>query len=228
MKTIIFSTALSLAFLTSCKKEDVNGNASTFTYQLKTINRSSVVGKTGVTSRTEGASINWTAGNASTSELKFEAEGSNGEVEFKQKMAQQVDLFAATSVLGNLTVSAGTYKEVDFKATLVPAGNTPSLALEGSFTSGGVTKQVKFIASSALELKAEKKNVTVSQGQVYSALTSIDLSQLANGLTEAALNNADLTNGVIVLSASSNSNLYNILLNNLNNHHGEAEIEHHG
>ena len=230
MKMLIASIALSPLFFASCKKEsDANpsSEASSFAYQLKTINRTTTVGRISQTSRTEAASLQWTSGTASANELKFEAENPGGEIEFKQKTAQQIDLFAATSSLGNITIPAGTYNEVEFKAFLAPTTSAPALELSGSFTSSGVTKPVIFRMNSAVELKAEKKNVTVASGTSYSALNTIDLSQLISGVSESALTNATTTNGTIVISANANSDIYNIILNNLNSHHGEAEVEHH-
>jgi hypothetical protein len=225
---ILFSATVAILGFVSCKKEATSSeNASSFMYQLQTTNRTSVVGRIATTDRIAGANIQWTSGTAAVNELKFEAEGNSGEVEFKQKTAQQIDLFSASASLGNITIPAGTYNEVEFKAILSPNGNAPALELNGSFTSGTVTKAVKFLVSSTVELKAEKQNVTVAQGSTYSALNTLDLSQLTNGLSEAALNNAAVSGGTIVLSSSSNTDLYNIVLRNLSNHHGEAEIEHH-
>lgn len=228
MTTLIASSTFALLGLVSCKKDTTSAeNTSTFSYQLGVVNRTSVVARTATAERTAGTSILWTTGTASANELKFEAENSAGEVEFKQKTAQQIDLFSASSSLGNITIPPGTYNEVEFKALLAPASSNPALELSGSFTSAGVTKQIKFIVNSSLELKAEKANVTVAQGSLYSALNNIDLSQLTANVSETALNNAAVTNGVIVLSASSNQGIYQTILDNLGRHHGEAEVHHH-
>lgn len=228
MTMLIASSTFALLSLVSCKKDSTSTeNTSVFSYQLQAVNRTSVVARTATTERTASASIQWTAGTASANELKFEAENSAGEVEFKQKTAQQIDLFSASSSLGNITIPPGTYNEVEFKALLAPSGSVPALELSGNFTSGGVTKQIKFVVNSSLELKAEKANVTVAQGSLYSALNNIDLSQLTANVSETALNNATTTNGIVVLSASSNQSIYQTILDNLSRHHGEAEVHHH-
>lgn len=227
MKMLLSASAFGLISLVSCKKDSTaSGTDSTFSYQLKTINRTSMIGKTETTGRTAGANIEWTSGSAFANQLKFEAENNNSEVEFKQNAAQQLDLFVASAPLGNITIPAGTYSEVEFKAFLAPNGGMPALELKGTFTSGTATVPVTFTVNSNVELKAEKNNVTVAQGEKYSALNTLDLSQLTRGITEAALNNARLTNGTILISSLTNTNLYTTLLNNLNSHHGEAEVEH--
>jgi hypothetical protein len=226
MYTSLASAAVVLLSLASCQKDSASGTEASFNYQIKTVNRNAIVGRTMANGRDPGATIEWTRGSAAATQLKFEAENSSGEVEFKQKTAQQIDLFAASSVLGNISIPPGTYNEVEFKAYLAPAGSAPALELNGSFTSGGVTRTVTFLVNSNVELKAEKKNVTIAAGERYSALNTINLSQLTRGISETAFSNATLSNGSIVLSASSNTDLYNQLLNNLNSHHSEAEVEH--
>ncbi len=225
MKTKLIAAIILFAFA-SCKKNS-DADSSSFSYQLKTSNRTTAINKTSVSARTEAASIQWTSGTASTLALKFEAKNSSGEVEFKQNTQQQIDLFAASSVLGNITIPQGTYSEVEFKALLSPSGNNPALKLSGIFSTTTANLPVVFIMNTSTELKAEKNNVTVAAGTNYSALNTIDLSQLTRGISQADLNGAALTNGTIMISSSSNGNLYAIMVNNLNSHHGEAEVEHH-
>ncbi|GAA4747504.1 hypothetical protein [Flavisolibacter ginsenosidimutans] len=216
----------------SCKKENTSENtaATSFAYQLKTVNPSSPLAGIILLAggRTDAnASIQWTSGTASANLLKFEAEGSGGEVEFKQNVQQRIDLFAAASVLGNISVPAGTYKEVEFKALLAPNGNAKALQLNGMFTSGATSIPVSFQIDKPVELKAEKDNVIVAAGSTYSALNSIDLSLLTNGVSETDLLNASRTNGTIILSSNANSNIYNTVLANLTSHRHEAEVNHH-
>ena len=226
MKTVILPATLLFLGFTSCKKESTAETSASFRYRLQATNPASVIARTATNLRTESVNVTWTAGKAMANELKFEAENSKGEVAFKQKTAQQIDLFASNSTLGSIALPAGSYSEVEFKAVLAPANASPALELSGSFTTNGITRTIQFIVSAPVELKAEKKNVTVAQGAAYSAVNSLDLSQLTNGVSEAALGSATVTNGVIILSASSNTGLYNTLLKNLGNHHGEAEVEH--
>ena len=54
----------------------------------------------------------------------------------------------------------------------------------------------------------------------YSSLTVLNLSLLTQGVTKAMLENAILTNGEIVLSSSSNTDVYDVMLSNLHNIEG--------
>lgn len=228
IKNLLAATAL-LPLFFSCKKESASktSNTSSFAYQLNATNASSTLGRLATTERTDAATIQWKAGTASANQIKFEAKNSNGEVEFKQNIQQTIDLFATAPLLGTLNLSPGTYTEVEFKAFLSPAGNTNALTLNGSFTNNNVTTPVSFQVATNVELKAEKANVTVAAGTNYSALNSLDLSVLTSGISQTDLLNATISNGTILISANSNSNIYKTMLANLTSHHGEAEIGHH-
>ena len=56
-------------------------------------------------------------------------------------------------------------------------------------------------------------------------ITTINLSLLTTGVSELMLNNAVRTNGTIIISSTSNANIYNIILNNLHDS-DEVEFEH--
>lgn len=228
MKALILSAVIATLPLlfANCKKETTSNDASTFSFRMKAANPSSALNRMITSGRTEAALVQWSAGTASATQLKFEAKNNSGEVEFKQNVQQQIDLFASNSVLGSLTVPAGSYSEVEFKAFLAPAGSNPALVLDGSFTSSGVTTPIRFLVSSNVELKAEKANVVVAAGTTYSALNTLDLSQLTRDVSQAELQSAVRTNGTILISANSNTSLYSKILANLNRHHGEAEVEH--
>jgi len=223
MKPIKILTAviISAAALTSCKK--MSGSNSGIEFQLTTINRTSIVSRTDAT-----GTIQWTSGSATASQIKFEAKNNNSEVEFKNQNPGKVDLFASIASFGNVTLPAGSYSEVEFKIELNPNGIDPALQLDGTFTnSSSVSTPVELLVNSLLEIKSEQNNVTtVTDNSSFTALTTLDLSQLSTGITQAMLNTATITGGKIIISSSSNTNLFNIILNNFQMHH-EVEIRHH-
>lgn len=211
MKTINFFSAIMIASVlvfTSCQKDNGSGGTTSYKYKLTTSNRSSVV------ARPDAGSITWASGSAYANLLKFEAKNSSGaEIEYKTPVASQIDIFSSLAqVVGTISLPAGTYSEIEFKAFLTPSGSSTALELNGTFTSGGVTTPVQFIVASNLEIKTEQHSVTVSDGSSYTALTTFDLSTLSSGITEAMLNAATKTGGKIIISATSNTNLYNIML----------------
>ena len=202
-----FLVALATLFLVSCKKE--NSDPPGIKYQLQTSNRSSVVG------RAMSGNIVWTSGFANATQVKFEGESSTGQIEYKSSLQQRIDLFSGMSTLGNVTLPAGSYKEVEFEVKLNPTATEPALSLNGTYASTGSAVPITFSISAPLDVETELKNVTVLTNSSYSALTTLNLSLLTRDITQTMLDNAIKTNGTIVINASSNVNLYNIILNNL-------------
>ena len=198
---------LASAIFISCKKDNTNTGIM---YQLKVINPLATI------ARVAGGTIQWSSGYAWATEIKFEAKKSNNEeVEYKTQALQKVNIFIPAISLGSISLPEGTYKEIEFKIETAPNGADAAFLLNGTYTNGGVTTPVVFKVTAPLEVKTEKENFTITAGTNYTAITSFDLSLLSQGITEVMLNNATRTNGTIEISATSNTNLYNILIDRL-------------
>jgi major membrane immunogen (membrane-anchored lipoprotein) len=221
MKAMRFTLSLATAtiLLVSCSKKDVSG-PSGVNFQLKATNT-----VTTLNSRTDAATITWTSGTATPTSVKFEATQSASEIEFSSTANQQVDLFAAASSFGNITLPAGTYNEIELKMQLNGTTSAPALELNGTFNNGTTNIPVKFQVTTSLLVKAEKNNVTINGG-AFTAVTALDLSTFTTGISQSAINSATFTNGTLVISSASNTNFYNIIISNINRFH-HAEFEHH-
>jgi hypothetical protein len=221
-KLLITGAAVFL-LLNSCKKSGSNGADSTMQFQLKVANPLVTV------NRVAGpGTILWTSGTAAATEEKLEAKKDNSQLEFKSSGLQQIDLFASVFAnMGNLVIPAGTYTEVEFKITINQNGSNPAMELNGQYTNGsGVVTPVVFDLNSLFVLKAEQTNVTVTGNSSITALTTLNLSIVSSGITQAMLNSATLTNGKIIISTASNTNLYTIITNNLLQFH-HIDVSHH-
>jgi hypothetical protein len=188
-------------------------------YQLKASNTSFGVAAKG----TAGSSITWTSATASPTMIKLEAKVGTSEVEYKTTNNVAIDLLASTaSYFGSFSLPAGTYNEVELKITLAK-GSSAAMALAGNYTSPAGTIPVRFEVNESVLLKTETHNVTLTDSASFTSVTTFDLSALMTGITESMLSGATLTGGTLVISASSNVSLYNIILSNFKNddhHHG--------
>lgn len=199
-----------LLLLASCSKDDNGGQLS---YQLKTKNPNATV------SRTSGGSVTWTSGSAYADKIEFEAEkDDDNEVEYESRVARRIDLFAPVSQLGNISLPPGRYEEIEIEVDLAPSVTDTAFILRGSFANNiGYTVPVVFYINELLEFKAEAEDITIGSAADITALTTLDLSQLTTGITESMLSSATLTNGILVISATSNAALYSVILSNINN-----------
>ena len=182
-----------------------------------------------VVNRPEAAgSIVWTSGSAWATETKLEAKQNGSQLEFKTSVPQQVNLFSSVIAgMGNISIPSGTYTEVEFKITLNQNGSNPAVELNGQYTSGtGVVTPVVFSINTFFLIKAEQTNVVVVANTSISALTTLNLSLVSSGITQAMMNSATQTSGKILINASSNVNLYNIIINNLQQFH-HVDVTHH-
>ena len=222
---LLMTGAAAMLIFASCKKSgsDTGSDNSSMQFQLKAANPFVVVNKPDAP-----GSIQWTSGSAAATEVKLEAKKNGSELEFNSSGVHQIDLFASVlASLGSFTIPAGTYTEVEFKITLNQNGSNAAMELNGQYTSGtGVVTPVVFSLNNLFILKAEQSNVTVTGNSSITTLTTLDLSFVSNGITQTMMNNATITGGKIIISASSNINLFNIITNNLLQFH-HVDVSHH-
>ena len=204
--------AISLLGLSSCKKDNVAADAG-FTFQLTTANPTSTIAR--VT-----ATVTWQSGFVNANLIKFEAKQGANQVEFKSNVQRHIDLFALPADIGNISVPAGTYDETEFKIFIAPNSGEAAFQLQGTVNNTPVT----FKVDNSNLIKAEQHQVVLSGRNV--ALTTLDLSGLTQGVSAADFASATQTGGTIVISSSSNVNLYNAILNNISRL-GETEVEIH-
>lgn len=226
MKKILLMAPVVLAFV-ACNK---NRDASGFDYQVKSGNASTLISASpqsgsGTLARPQGTgTLAWTSGYALVKELEFEAEKDSMKVEFETDLNQKIDLFSPLSSLGVVEVPAGFYEEIEFQIEVGPGSGENALQLDGTYSSSGLSTPVSFRLNVPLEIESEKENILVAGAANYTALTTLDLSLIATGATDAMFANATFTNGVIVISATSNTELFQIFYNNLRNC-GGVEVE---
>lgn len=204
MKTkVLCAFALTAITLASCTKNSSSGGTVTY--------RSNAVTPSYSIARTQGT-VTWTAGYVNVSEIEFEAEGSSGHVKFESEAHQKIDLFAAVATLGNITIPAGTYHEVKFEFELDSTNSAGAFQLQGTVNGTPVVLQI----TGPYEMSAEMTNVTIAADGSYTAIETMDLSKLTAGITSTDFSNATKdASGKIIISASSNTNLYNTIIANL-------------
>jgi hypothetical protein len=202
--SILSLTGIALFFFSSCVK-DAGTGTSTISFQLKA-----------AVSPVNGAAITWTAGSAGVASTKLEAKkNDSAQVEFKADPNAQIDLFGVVSI-SNVAIPSGTFRHVEFRSELQPLSGKPSLHLEGTYTAGGVTTPISFDVNTAINIKSERDSIVIAAAASnYTALTTIGLVTLTQDVTEPDLKAADRTSGKIIISATSNTAVYNKMLANL-------------
>jgi antitoxin component of RelBE/YafQ-DinJ toxin-antitoxin module len=152
------------------------------------------------------------------------------EIEVTSHNLANVDLFAISPSITSVTLNPGTYTEIEVKVMLTRSANPDSipLKLKGTFASGGGTSiPIEFDFNDNATVKAEAENVVVTTGMDYTSLVQMHLDKLLAGITAADLDNAAQTTGAIIISLTSNTDLYNKIKDNLGSSCDHQFREHH-
>ena len=207
--------------LSSCEKDDSSGSGK-LSYRVKPSNFTASIGSSGsgsglIVGINTNSSVTFTSGSLYISEIDFEAESKNNEIEYELKQALSVDLFNLSPLLGSITIPDGTYDKVELKLELKKSTSNIPLTLKGSYTDGtGAKIPVEFYFNEDFEVEVEAENIVVNGNKDYIGLINIQLNKFMSNVISADLSNAAKTGGVIVISSTSNMNLYSKLKANLN------------
>ena len=129
-----------------------------------------------------------------------------------------VNLFNLSPVLGSISIPDGTYNEVELKLELKQTTTAAiPLTLKGMYTNASGAKiPVEFYFNEDFEIEVEAEDLVVNGTNDYLGLINVQLNKLLTNVSSSDLDGASKTNGTIVISITSNPDLYNKLKANLN------------
>lgn len=231
-RKIGFTAFLVLAIMVfmGCQKNDLgNTGPSTLGVKFEAINKShSLPVVPGGTKSAEvaSASIIWDTVQLVVSKISFEAElksmvtnRDSIEISYKWSGPQVVDLLGQKLTLGNFILQPGFYDEIEIKVNGLKSDSNkkPVFFMYGKYTSASnAILPVAIKVYEDVQFKTEKDNVEVTEESVdITGYVQLYLDQLMAGIEPSALDNATLTNGVIVISADSNREIYRTIVRNL-------------
>jgi hypothetical protein len=122
-----------------------------------------------------------------------------------------VDLFSVNTLVGTIDLLPGLYHEISLKVEgyKSDAGNIPVFYLSGNFTNTeGLAIPVSIIVDEDIELRVKQEDVQIDGNSDYTTLVHVELDQLLADVTAADMESATLTSGRVIVSASSNTDIY--------------------
>ena len=218
MKKVFFRALIfgASVILVSCKKNENGGNLS---YRINPSNFSTSVATGSTTGITVSSTptLTWTSGTMNISEIDFEAENENLEVEYELKNPASINLLSPSPILGSIDIPDGFYEEVELKIEIdQTTGTNVPLALAGHYTdANGIKTPVEFYLNEDFEISVESENITISSEDI-SAMINLRLDLLVSNVSSSDFSNASKTNGKIVVSSNSNTMIYNKVKSALN------------
>ena len=234
--TSILATAfISAALLAGCKKEDNMPAPGALTTANAAIGSATgrINYKLELLLPPAGGGIRWNSGTMTENQLAFEGTHVFGDMlqryEYLTTQNSTWDMFGLPDI-GAVNVGCNFYRSASFQVRLGAAATARETATSGSalsaFSLNGtfrdilagdfISKPVVFIVSQPVVLQTGWINsVTIGQTN-YLATLSLDLSGVTNGVTNSMLAAATVTSGTIYITATSNTDIYNIMVANLN------------
>jgi hypothetical protein len=226
-KLVFAMAALAIVF-TACQKDDFDNNneSSELGVKLQALNTSFTL----PVSTTKSAavsmdSITWDTAQIIVSKIKFEAKlkslttGRDSiEVEYKWYGPEVVDLLDTSVTLGNFVLSPGIYDEIELKISgdEEDAGDYPVFYLAGTYSNGTGKWPIAVEVWDDLSFKTEKEDVEITEeGVDVISEIQLYLDELMIDVEPEDLGNAQLTDGVILISPYVNRWIYKTIFGNL-------------
>ena len=227
MRTRSLLLAGALAFgMTACSEEEVDPTNSSIDTQVQkaqvglTFTTVKVSAGTSANERVMTNGLSFTSGFITIREVQFEAESNTDSVEVNLEQITKIDFStgATTPDISGLLIPAGTYNEVEVEIELQDEGDQPAVVLEGTFTDGeGKSHPVRFEFNSGETFEIEKEGV-ITFAADESVLAQITINphhwfmEVEREQLSLATKNAQ---GVIVISETQNTSLFNIAADGL-------------
>lgn len=235
--------ALALGF-SSCQKDNSNSSASgksTLGIKIQALNKSfsMPVANVGVKSASiVNASITWDSASMVVSSVSFEAKlkslmshRDSINISYKWNGPQEINLLDSNITVGNFSLQPAFYDEIELKVEgfKEDAGSKPVFYLHGVYTKDATIVPVVVKVNENVMFKTEKDSAVVTAADpVFTSIIQLYLDQLMSEIQLSALDNATLTDGIIVISAVTNKEIYKIIMRNLGKNHHSKHSKWHG
>lgn len=231
--TVVFIASTIGFFACQKDKSTVPSGPSTLGVKIQALNKSySLPVNSGLKSAAVAASsITWDTAQMVVSSVKFSAElkgkvshRDSIQISYKWTGPQVTDLLDTTISFGNFILQPGFYDEVEIAVLglKTDAKGSPVFYLHGTYTKNETTTIPVIVkVSEDVAFKTEKDSVAITNSDQIGVTSYIQLflDKLMMNVQPSFMDNAKLTNGVIVISATSNRDLYWIILQNLFKNH---------
>ena len=200
----------------ACGKDEVAPQPAQVSMSFNTVKTSSVNTGSAGGRVLEGNSLVFTSGFITIREVQFQAEknADMDSVEVNLEQITKIDFAtgASTPDISGLLIPAGTYSEVEVEIELQDNGDQPAVVLNGTYTDGaGLKHPVRFEFNSGETFEVERSGaITFGSGESILAQITFNphiwFAGVSNEQLSLATKNAQ---GVIVISSTQNTNIYN-------------------
>lgn len=221
-KTHLLSLILlvgALFFTTACSSSSDSGELPTIDINFNT--NTSTSGLSKATTQSQANSLTFSSGTITLTQIQFEVENDEGD-SVEVNIEQVVDIDFATGEtspdLSSLELPVGTFVESRVELELLDENDNPSVVIEGTFEdSNNQSHPIRFEFNSGETFEVEREGtVTFDSGTNVIAEVTFDPIVWFAGVSTNMLEEATKNNeGVIVISETSNSDIFDIVADGL-------------
>lgn len=201
----------SFPLISGCKKEQTSERGLTIT---TTMSRSAVT-----VNRTMSASLLFNAGYVVVREVVFDGDRNDGtSISITEEKITTIDLVSGSANPPFvMDIPAGTYTSINLGIEIQDETSRPSVVAEGVYTNAsGVTTPIRFEFNSGEVFEANSvAPVTLNQNTPATAKITFDPHVWFSTITRTQLDNAVRTNGIIIVSETSNAGIFNTVADRL-------------
>lgn len=153
--------------------------------------------------------------------MEYEAESENDLESVEFELEQVVVIDFATGIpspdIRAIEIPAGTYEEVSVELEILDETDEPSVVLTGTYTSpGGTRSPIRFEFNSGETFEVEREGTIVfAENESAVAQITFDPSAWFAGVTDDHMADATQYDGVIVISESQNSEIFDLVADGL-------------
>jgi outer membrane murein-binding lipoprotein Lpp len=212
LKFILAAIVAGGILFTGCEKDDVNPNGK-ISLKVSTTSSSTV----NLKSTSAANDLVFDSGTITIREVVFDGEADT--VSVSRTIEQIADIDYATGEVSPeivIEVPAGDYMGVNLGIELQDENAEPSVVIEGTYTnSSGEAIPVRFEFNSGEVFEANAERVNIEAGADLVGKISFDAISWFSTVTSEELDNATLTEGVILISGTSNTDIFDIVADKL-------------
>ena len=211
-----------MAFFTSCSKDDSigSGNATlSITAGIANLS-SSKQASAKTTASSLNQDLNFTSGYIWVIEVVFDGTLANGSsVSRTVGRSSKIDFATgvATPSLDDITIPTGIYGYVNLGVELRDEDSQPSIVMEGTYThTDSSVIPIRFEFNSGEVFEAEtSQQVDVTEDQTVLSKIVFDPQVWFSVVSRNALDNAQLTDGTIIISETKNASIFDLVADRL-------------
>jgi len=174
-----------------------------------------------VNGRVAAKTLEFNSGSITVREIVFDGERQGASsVSITHEQISTIDFATGVSTpdIGTVNIPAGTYTSVNLGVELQDENDDPTVVLEGTYVNAdGISIPIRFEFNSGEVFEADAAGpITLAVEQSAIAKITFDPSDWFSTITTTQLDNASLdSNGVIVISETSNAGIFDIVADRL-------------